>query len=194
MNAMFQKWGATVSVGARSRRALGIPALLLTMALGACGPPQAEAGSEHGTPRAHREVPQAEHFTLLPQDIQWLDPPPPAAFLPDGVKLAFIEGGPPTLPVPYTFRLKFPAGSRLMPHTHPSIEKLTVISGTLHQGVGEVFDQAASETVPAGGFSYRAPGIAHFVWFDEETVLQFSGNGPFGLEYVNPADDPRNQR
>ena len=172
---------------------LGLAVLMLALLCAACGTPQARSSADHTTPRAHREVPEAEHFTLLPQDIKWLDPPPAAAYLPDGVKLAFIEGRPPNLPVAYTFRLKFPAGSRLMPHTHPTIEKLTVISGTLHQGLGEVFDQAATEAVPAGGFSYRAPGVAHFVWFDEETVLQFSGNGPFGLKYVNPADDPRNQ-
>lgn len=174
----------------RSRRR--ISASFLAFALAACGTPEAQSDTKH-SPRVHKERPEAEHFTLLPQDIRWITPPPAAAFLPDGVLLAFIEGGPPNLPVPYTFRLKFPAGSRLMPHTHPSIEKLTVISGTLHQGIGEVFDQAASETVPAGGFSYRAPGIPHFVWFDEETVLQFSGNGPFGLKYLKPADDPRNQ-
>lgn len=164
------------------------------MLLNACGTTGAGSSPETSTPRAQREHAEAEHFTLLPQDIKWLDPPPAAAYLPDGVKIAFIEGGPPNLPVAYTFRLKFPPGSGLMPHTHPSIEKLTVISGTLHQGLGEVFDRAATEAVPAGGFSYRAPEIAHFVWFDEETVLQFSGNGPFGLEYVNPEDDPRNQR
>jgi hypothetical protein len=168
--------------------------LALALVLAGCESKAAQSEADHATPRAHQEVPEEEHFTLQPQDIRWVDPPPPAAYLPDGVKLAFIEGGPPNLPVPYTFRLKFPAGSRLMPHTHPSIEKLTVISGMLHQGLGEVFDQAATESVPPGGFSYRAPGIAHFVWFDTETVLQFSGNGPFGLEYVNPADDPRNQR
>lgn len=168
--------------------------LALALVLTGCESKAAQSEADQTTPRPRREVPEAEHFTLQPQDIRWLDPPPPAAFLPEGVKLAFIEGGPPNLPVPYTFRLKFPPGSRLMPHTHPSIEKLTVISGTLRQGLGEVFDQAATETVPPGGFSYRAPGIAHFVWFDTETVLQFSGNGPFGLEYVNPADDPRNQK
>lgn len=146
------------------------------------------------TAAAHREEkPESDHFTVLPDQVNWLSPPPAAAFLPEGVEIAFVEGAVPTLPLPYTFRLKFPPGSRLMPHTHPTIEKLTVISGTLHQGLGEVFDQAATETVPAGGFSYRAPGIPHFVWFDEETVLQFHGTGPFGLTYVNPADDPRNK-
>lgn len=193
MNSDDGRRGFLNSFRARKRRRWRhFPALLLAFTVAACGTSPAESDAEQ-SPRARQERPEAEHFTLLPQDIKWITPPPAAAFLPDGVLLAFIEGGPPNLPVPYTFRLKFPAGSRLMPHTHPTIEKLTVISGTLHQGVGDVFDQAASEAVPAGGFSYRAPGIPHFVWFDEETVLQFSGNGPFGLEYVNPADDPRNQ-
>ena len=157
---------------------------------------QSQSGTkaeESPAARQRQDRPEAEHFTVLPDQVRWLSPPPAAAFLPEGVEIAFIEGAVPTLPLPFTFRLKFPPGSRLMPHTHPTIEKLTVISGTLHQGIGEVFDQAATETVPAGGFSYRAPGIPHFVWFDEETVLQFHGTGPFGLTYVNPADDPRNK-
>lgn len=174
------------------KRLIGI--LSLALLLAGCESKAAQSEANQPTPRAYQEVPEEEQFTLQPQDIRWLDPPPPAAFLPEGVKLAFIEGGPPNLPVPYSFRLKFPAGSRLMPHTHPTIEKLTVISGMLNQGLGEKFDQAATEAVPPGGFSYRAPGVVHFVWFETETVLQFSGNGPFGLEYVNPADDPRNQK
>lgn len=178
----------------RSGRTTAAVASTLILVLGACRSNVRSATDQASSPRAPEERPEAEHFTLQPQDIRWVDPPPAAAYLPDGVNLAFIEGGPPNLPVPYTFRLKFPAGSRLMPHTHPSIEKLTVISGMLHQGLGEVFDQAATEAVPPGGFSYRAPGIAHFVRFDTETVLQFSGTGPFGLDYVNPEDDPRNQR
>jgi quercetin dioxygenase-like cupin family protein len=81
-----------------------------------------------------------------------------------------------------------------MPHTHPTTDRITVISGTLHQGMGGTFDQSDSETVPAGGFVYQAANVPHYVWFDQETVLQFSGTGPFGLTYVNPDDDPRNKR
>lgn len=171
-----------------------VVALALTLILGGCESKAAQSEADQTTPRPRREVPEEEHFTLQPQDIRWIDPPPAAAFLPEGVKLAFIEGGPPNLPVPYTFRLKFPAGARVMPHKHPTIEKLTVISGTLNRGLGEVFDQATTEAVSAGGFYYSAPGVVDFVWFDTETVVQFSGNGPFGLEYVNPSDDPRNQK
>ena len=144
------------------------------------------------TPAA--EAAQSERFTKLPDQITWLNPPAEAGFLPPGVQIALLEGGSPLDKGAFTFRLKFPPGSRLMPHTHPTTDRITVISGTLHQGMGRVFDESSPEIVPAGGFVYHAAGMPHYVWFDEETVLQFSGTGPFGLTYIDPADDPRNNR
>jgi hypothetical protein len=35
------------------------------------------------------------------------------------------------------------------------------------------------------------PKINHFGWTSEETVVQLSGMGPWGITYVNPADAPR---
>lgn len=129
------------------------------------------------------------HFNVLADDVRWMAAPALSG-LPEGVELALIEGTP-LVEGPFTFRLRFQDGARLMPHTHPVDERITVISGSLNQGIGETFDQSATEVIPAGSFVYRSPGQAHFVWFDEETVLQFHGTGPFGIEYVNPADDPR---
>jgi hypothetical protein len=34
-------------------------------------------------------------------------------------------------------------------------------------------------------------GVRHFAWAKGETVIQVSGIGPFEVNYVNPADDPR---
>jgi hypothetical protein len=34
--------------------------------------------------------------------------------------------------------------------------------------------------------------MAHFAYAEGETVIQLNSIGPWGLEYVNPADDPRN--
>ena len=31
----------------------------------------------------------------------------------------------------------------------------------------------------------------HFAWTQEETVIQLHGTGPWGITYLNPADDPR---
>jgi hypothetical protein len=34
-------------------------------------------------------------------------------------------------------------------------------------------------------------GHTHFAWTDEETVVQLHSMGPWGITYVDPADDPR---
>lgn len=152
------------------------------------------SGDPQTAPSPAAAAPDAHHYVKQPEQVTWLTPEPPADFLPDGVLLALVEGGSPLGPGAFTFRLKFPPGSRLMPHTHPATERITVLSGVMHQGIGSRFDQSSTEAIPAGGFVYREPGIAHYVWFDKETVIQFHGTGPFGLTYLNPADDPRNQR
>ena len=36
--------------------------------------------------------------------------------------------------------------------------------------------------------------MKHYVWVKGETVVQFHGDGPWAIEYVNPADDPRNAK
>jgi len=89
-------------------------------------------------------------------------------------------------------RLRFPDGYKIAPHTHPKIEHVTVISGTFNLGTGEVFDQAASQAMPAGTFGFWPAGMKHFAWAKGETIVQVHGVGPWGIEYVNPADDPRN--
>jgi hypothetical protein len=34
-------------------------------------------------------------------------------------------------------------------------------------------------------------GMVHYAWFSEPSVIQVHGLGPTGINYVNPADDPR---
>src|SRR4051794_15931002 len=34
-------------------------------------------------------------------------------------------------------------------------------------------------------------GMHHYMSFPEATVFQANGNGPAGITYLNPADDPR---
>jgi hypothetical protein len=36
------------------------------------------------------------------------------------------------------------------------------------------------------------PETPHFAWAKGETVIQVHANGPWALNYVDPADDPRN--
>jgi len=126
------------------------------------------------------------HVMLTPADLQWVDVPS----LPSGAKMAMIEG-PINQAVPFTFRIKLPANYMIPPHWHPAIERITVLSGTFHLGAGDTFDQVKLKALPAGSISIMEPKMTHYVWTREETVVQLSGIGPWGITYVNPADDPR---
>jgi quercetin dioxygenase-like cupin family protein len=115
---------------------------------------------------------------------------PAPAILPPGARLAVLEGDP-AQPGPFTMRLLIPAGYRIPPHFHPVVEHVTVIRGTFQVGMGEQFDPAKLTDLPAGTFAALSPGTRHFAQAKVETVIQLHGVGPWGLTYVNPADDPR---
>lgn len=125
-----------------------------------------------------------------PDTIKWQDGPPS---LPPGAKIAVLEGDP-TKPGPFVFRVKVPDGYKIPPHTHPKPERVTVVSGTFNLGMGDKFDATRTEALPAGTYGTWPTGMKHFVWVKGETVVQFHGDGPWVIEYVNPADDPRNKK
>jgi quercetin dioxygenase-like cupin family protein len=87
--------------------------------------------------------------------------------------------------------LKLPKDYAIPPHTHPKPEIVTVLSGTVRLGMGDAADRSKAQPLPAGSFFALSPGMAHFVFFDEDTVIQLNSTGPWGLSYVNPKDDPR---
>jgi hypothetical protein len=68
---------------------------------------------------------------------------------------------------------------------------VTVISGTFKLGSGEIAEKDKARPLSAGSFFAFSPGMMHFAYTDEETVVQVSSTGPWGLRYVNPQDDPR---
>lgn len=130
---------------------------------------------------------QDAHIMVAPRDIQWGAAPP---VLPAGAEAAVLFGDPGKEGL-FALRVKFPAGYAVPAHTHPVDEIVTIISGTFKLGMGESADKSAAQPFPAGSFFALPPETAHFVYVDEETVIQITTNGPWGLNYVNPADDPR---
>lgn len=126
------------------------------------------------------------HKLVTGADLKWSDVPS----LPPGARLAVIEG-PMSQAVPFTVRIKFPANYRLPAHHHPAVERVTVLSGTFHMGMGGRFDRKGTTPVRPGDIMIMQPGTPHFAWTDAETVVQLHGTGPWGITYVNPADDPR---
>jgi len=120
-------------------------------------------------------------------DIKWVDGP---KSIPPGTKLALLEGDP-TKEGPFVIRLRLQDGYKIPAHTHPKTERLTVISGTLNIAMGEKLDPKDAKKMPAGSFGYWAAGMKHIVWAEGETIVQLHGVGPWEINYVNPADDPR---
>jgi quercetin dioxygenase-like cupin family protein len=126
----------------------------------------------------------------LPSQMKWADGP---ASLPAGARIVLLEGDP-TKEGPVTLRLLLPDGYKVAPHMHPQIEHVTVLSGTFYLGMGDKFDQTAGHEMPAGTFGFWPAGMKHFAWTKGETIIQLHGVGPWAINYVNPADDPRNAK
>jgi quercetin dioxygenase-like cupin family protein len=130
---------------------------------------------------------QAAFRSVLPEDINWQSFP---AF-PPSVRLAVIVGHPEE-PGPFVIRVKAPGGAKLMPHTHPEDRIYTVISGVFYIGLGEEFDGDKVKAYPPGTVIVLPGNTPHFHWAKSgEYVTQVTAIGPLGLEYLNPADDPR---
>ena len=92
--------------------------------------------------------------------------------------------GDPSKPGPYTIRLKFPAGYKLAPHTHPDSREVTILSGTWYTGYGEQADPALLKALPAGSFYTEPANFPHFVQVGDPVVIQVSGVGPSGRAFV----------
>jgi quercetin dioxygenase-like cupin family protein len=137
------------------------------------------------------EETQSPEMRLYPAtSIEWK--PGPAA-IPPGAKMAVLEGDP-TKEGPFVVRFQFPEGYHIPPHTHPKTERVTVISGALYLATGESLDRSNAKKLSAGSFGYWPAGMKHAGWSEEETVIQLHGIGPWQINYVNPADDPRNAK
>src|SRR5689334_11883247 len=63
-------------------------------------------------------------------DVQW--GPAPSVF-PPGAEMAVMQGDP-SKAEPFTVRMRFPNGYKLPPHTHPTTENVTVLTGTFLAG------------------------------------------------------------
>ena len=156
-----------------------LPALLL-----------APAGSAiaQATPPATGARTEAAATTVVPAAaVTW--GPAPAA-LPAGARLAVLDGDP-TKPGPYTIRLRLPAGYRFPSHTHPGAEHVTVLSGTLLVAAGERAERTRMRTLGPGSYTGIPASVPHVAVARGETVAQIHGTGPFGIDYVNTADQPR---
>jgi hypothetical protein len=138
----------------------------------------------------HHEKPMGDMGLFSAAQMQWGEGPPS---LQKGAAMAVLEGDSAKEGM-FTMRLRFPDGFEVKPHYHSQIEHVTVISGTLHFGMGDKFDRAKTRPMPAGSFGFWPIGMKHFAYAEGETVLQLHGRGPWTITYVDPTDDPRGKK
>ena len=128
-----------------------------------------------------------EHKFFAPQDILWVPAPPS---LPPGAQAAVLYGDPGKEGL-FALRLKVPKGYHIPPHTHPKPEIVTVLSGTARLGMGTADDHDKAQALPAGGFFAMPARSVHSFFAEDATVIQLNSSGPWGINYINPKDDPR---
>jgi hypothetical protein len=121
------------------------------------------------------------------QDFQW--GPAPSVF-PPGAQMALLAGDPSKAGEEFTVRLKFPNGYKIMPHTHPTTENVTVLTGTFLAGMGTEFRAADLKPFGRDAFASIPGNHAHYAQARGLTIVQVHAIGPFALTYVNPNDLP----
>jgi hypothetical protein len=134
--------------------------------------------------------PAVSHLFKPPASVSW-GPAPPG--LPPGAKLAVLVGDPAN-PNPFVIRAQVPAGYRVPPHWHPTIENLTILTGTVALGMGETWDDRALTELPPSGYAVMPAESRHFFLAKTAATFQIHGVGPFAITYVNAADDPRQKK
>ena len=124
---------------------------------------------------------------LTPDALTWKENP---AF-PKGVQIATLVGDPTKAGDVVVLRIKFPPNFQMPPHTHPYSEVVTIVSGSVGTSHGEKFEKIGELLKPGSLWVYPAKH-AHYAWTgNEEGILQVQFIGPGGIDYINPADDPR---
>jgi quercetin dioxygenase-like cupin family protein len=121
-----------------------------------------------------------ELTALAPQDIRWFAP----SYYTDGRQRAHLRGDS-TKGGAWVDRVKIPGGSRVLAHSHPDEEVVTVIEGTWYLGIGEKSDETRLKGYPAGSFIVIPAHVPHFLATREGPVIvQVSGDGVFRTEYL----------
>jgi quercetin dioxygenase-like cupin family protein len=81
----------------------------------------------------------------------------------------------------YALSVRYAAGAKSLPHTHPDARVVTVISGRFYAGVGEGRDEASLRVLGPGDSIVIPAETVHYGWAKEGEVLMLeTGVGPTG--------------
>ena len=119
--------------------------------------------------------------------LQW-GPAPPV--FPKGAQMAVVSGDPGKAGE-FVIQLSMPAGYKIPPHFHPTDETVQVKKGTFLVGMGDTFDVKSTKPMKVGDKGSIPAQMHHFATAKSATIVSVTAMGPFGMTYVNPADNPQ---
>lgn len=126
-------------------------------------------------------------ISIKASEIKWADAPSVGP----GAQIAILEGDPKAA-APFTMRLKLPANFKIGVHTHPAVERVTVLAGSFHFATGDKYDPAKTVTYRIGDGFMVPVGMPMFGFTKADgTIIQLHGAGPWGIHYLDAADAPR---
>jgi hypothetical protein len=117
-------------------------------------------------------APGPNHLTQSEKTLSWST----SSIFGTPVEIAQLAGDP-THPGDFALRVRIAGPIKVQPYSFPEFENITVLSGSLHVGFGRQFTTSGADDLAHGGFISTTPGVVHFWWTDEPTILQFHGNG-----------------
>lgn len=124
------------------------------------------------------------HTVVRPRDLKWTPMELP------GAELAVVSGDP-SKPGEFVIRIKLADGTKVPPHWHPTDEHITVMRGIFAVGTGILYDETKLEDMQPAMYALMPKNIRHFGLSKGESVVQVHGQGPFVVNWVNPADVPK---
>lgn len=128
-----------------------------------------------------KSTPVAKKVILMPDDLEWKEGP---SALPSA-KMAVLEGDPKKKGF-FVIRIKLPAGTKIPPHVHENVERVTVMSGKFNLAMG---DKAENPMVlPTGSYFSLPPRNVHNAWVDEDTIIQIATTGPWTFKPLKTAE------
>ena len=135
-------------------------------------------------------VAQSQHVIQNVKEAKWGPAPP---MLPPGAQVDVLSGNPGGSGL-VSLRIKFPANYKIPAHSHPTDENVLIVSGEVTFGMGDKLDEKSGTTLSGGGFAKMPAGMNHYAFTKGGAEVLLYAEGPIEFKYVNPADDPRNQK
>ena len=112
-------------------------------------------------------------------DMKWV----PADVLPPGAQMSVVHQNATTGAV--EILLKATGDWHVPKHWHTPNELVTILDGTF-----TTESAGMKHTLTEGGTMYLPGKIPHEAWCKGGCYMLISGDGPFDVNYVNPADEP----